>query len=254
MTRRSFLLATSAVALPRAGGFTIRALTFDVFGTVTDWRSAIVRDGSELARKKGFQLDWNEFAERWRAGYWAEMDRVRRGEIPWVKLDVLHRHTLDRLLREFHCDALSEADKQWLNLVWHRLPPWPDVKPALARLRSRFVTATLSNANVSMLVDISRYAGLTWDCVLSAELAHHFKPDREAYRMAADLLDLPPGEILMVAAHFDDLEGAHSAGLRTAYVHRPNEYAPGHVMPPRPAWAWDFEAQDFAGLCDQLGV
>ena len=159
-----------------------------MFGTVTDWRSAIIRDGSELSRKKGFQLDWEAFAERWRAGYWDEMNRVRRGELPWVKLDVLHRHTLDRLLHQFKCDQLTESDKQWLNLVWHRLPAWPDVKPALARLRAHFITAAFSNGNVSMLVDIFRYAGLNWDCVLSAEMSHHFKPEREAYLMAADLL------------------------------------------------------------------
>lgn len=254
MTRRCFLFETGSAALLRAEGPAIRALTFDVFGTVTDWRSAIIRDGTELSRKKGFQLDWVRFAERWRAEYWVEMNRVRRNEIPWVKLDVLHRHTLDRLLREFKCDGLTEPEKQWLNLVWHRLPAWPDVKPALARLRKRFVTAALSNGNVSMLVDISRYASLTWHCVLSAELAHHFKPDREAYLMAAELLDLKPRKILMVAAHFDDLEGAHAAGLRTAYVHRPKEYAPGYKMPPRPAFAWDFEAQDLTELCKWLGV
>ena len=238
----------------RAKASTIRALTFDVFGTITDWRSAVIRDGAQLSRKERCRLDWNIFAERWRAGYWDEMNRVRRGEIPWVKLDVLHRHTLDRLLQEDHCDRFTEPEKEWLNLVWHRLPPWPDVKPALARLRQRFVAVTLSNANIAMLVDISRYAGLTWDCVLSAELARHFKPEREAYLCAAALLDLKPSEILMVAAHFDDLEGAHAAGLRTAYVHRPEEHSTGYKMPPRPPFAFDFEARDLTELCNQVGA
>jgi 2-haloacid dehalogenase len=253
MTRRSFLAASSA-GLVAAEAKSIRALTFDVFGTVTDWRSAIIRDGTELSRKKGFQLDWGSFADRWRGGYWDEMNRVRRGEIPWVKLDVLHRHTLDRLLLEFQCDKLSEPDKQWLNMVWHRLPAWPDVKPALSRMRSHFVTAAFSNGNVSILVDIFRYAGLNWDCVLSAEMAHHFKPERQAYLMAADLLGLHPAEILMVAAHFDDLEGAHAAGFRTAYVRRPKEYGPGYKMPSRPDFAFDFEAGDLGDLGARLGA
>jgi 2-haloacid dehalogenase len=239
---------------PHIQGMAIRALTFDVFGTMVDWRSAIVRDGSELSRRKGFELDWESFAEQWRAGYWEEMNRVRRGEIPWVRLDVLHRHRLDLLLAEFHCGRLTEADKEWLNLVWHRLPAWPDVKSSLDRLRTRFVVAPLSNADLSMLVDISRYAGLTWDCVLSAELGHHFKPDREAYLTAAKLLDLKVNEILMVAAHYDDLEGAHAAGMRTAYLHRPQEWPKGQKMPPRPAFAFDFELRDLNELCGRLEV
>jgi 2-haloacid dehalogenase len=254
MTRRCFLVSTALTALVPAEGPAIRALTFDVFGTLTDWRSAVIRDGTELSRKKGFQLDWGTFAERWREGYGAEINRVRKGEIPWVRLDVLHRHILDRLLLEFKCYTLTEPEKQWLNLVWHRLPAWPDVKPALARLRQRFVAATLSNGNVSLLVDLSRYAGLTWDCVLSAELAHHFKTDREAYLMAAELLDLKPREILMVAAHVGDLEGARAAGLRTAYIHRPLEHGPGSKMEPQPSVPFDFDAQDLLDLCHRLGV
>jgi 2-haloacid dehalogenase len=182
------------------------------------------------------------------------LNRVRRGEIPWTRLDALHRHALDGLLAEAGLSAVSEADRQWFNLVWHRLPAWPEVPAALDRLRARFLTATLSNGNVSMLVDIAKYAHLTWDCVLSAELARHFKPDREVYLKAAELLDLKPNQILMVAAHFDDLEGAHAAGLRTAYVARPREYGEGYTMPPRPAIAFDFEARDLAHLADQLGA
>ena len=230
----------------------VRALAFDVFGTVTDWRSAIIRDGRELSRRTGVRADWAAFANRWRAAYMPELDRVRRGEIPWTKLDALHRHALDGLLAEFGITAVSEADRQWFNLVWHRLPAWPEVPAALERLRARFLTATLSNGNVSMLVDISKYARLTWDCILSAELARHFKPDREVYLKAAELLDLEPNQILMVAAHFDDLEGAHAAGLRTAYVERPHEYGPGYTLPPRPAFAFDFEARDLTHLAEQI--
>jgi 2-haloacid dehalogenase len=232
----------------------IRALTFDVFGTVTDWRTAIIRDGRELSRRTGIRADWAGFADRWRAAYMPELNRVRRGEIPWARLDALHRHALDRLLAEFGITALSEADRQWFNLVWHRLPAWPEVPAALERLRGHFLTATLSNGNVAMLVDIAKYAHLSWDCILSAELAHHFKPDREVYLKAAELLDVEPNQILMVAAHFEDLEGARAAGLRTAYVQRPQEYGPGYTMPPRPAFAFDFEARDLTHLAEQLGA
>ncbi len=249
MTRRRFVSVSSSVALAAAQGPPIRALTVDVFGTVTDWYSAIIRDGAGLSRKKGFQPDWAAFAEAWRAGYWEEMNRLRRGGIPWVKLDILHRHTLDRLLQEFKCDSLTGPEKQWLNLVWRRLPAWPGVKPALARLRNGFVTDALSNGNVSMLVDIFRYADLRWDCVLSAELARHFKPERGAYLVAADLLGLKSKVIRMIAADFDDLEGARAARPGTAYVYRPKEHGPGYKRPLRPTFALDFEVQDLSGLC-----
>lgn len=190
----------------------IEALTFDVFGTMVDWHSAILRDGAALSQRHGLTVDWSDFAEQWRAGYRPQMDRVRRGELPWTRLDELHRETLDRLLPLFGLQRLSEEEKGWLNGVWHRLPAWPDVAAGLARLRTRYVAATLSNGDVSMLVDISRFAGLTWDCVLSAELARHFKPDCEAYLTAARLLHLPPARVLMVAAHYDDLAGLGRRG------------------------------------------
>lgn len=258
LDRRQFTALAAAIMMEPSAASTptgkIRALTFDVFGTVTDWHSAIIRDGQELSRRTGLRTDWAAFANRWRGAYMPALDRVRRGEIPWTRLDALHRQALDRLLSDAGLAAVSEADRQWFNLVWHRLPAWPEVPAALDRLRARFLTATLSNGNVSMLVDIAKYAHLTWDCVLSAELARHFKPDREVYLKAAELLDLKPGQILMVAAHFDDLEGAHAAGLRTAYVARPREYGEGYTMPPRPAFAFDFEARDLAHLADQLGA
>jgi 2-haloacid dehalogenase len=259
LSRRRFAMLAAAVMMPEtpaspAPVSRVRALTFDVFGTITDWRSAIIRDGRELSRQTGISADWGAFANRWRGAYLPELDRVRHGEIPWTRLDVLHRHALDRLLTEFGIHGLSEDRKRWFNLVWHRLPAWPDVLPALPRLRSRFITAPLSNGDLAMLVEISKYAGLSWDCVLSAELARHFKPDRETYRKAAELLDLPPDQILMVAAHFDDLAGAHAAGLRTAYVRRPQEYGPSFTMPPRPAFAFDFEADNFEHLAEQMGL
>lgn len=252
MNRRQFLGSLPATVTSSAQSGAVRALTFDIFGTVTDWRSAVIRDGTTLSRRKGLQVDWNSFAIRWRSGYWEEMNRVRRGELPWVKLDVLHRHALDDLLREFRCEQLTESEREWLNLAWHRLPAWGDVAPSLARLRKRFIAAALSNADISMLVDISRYGGLCWDCVLSAELARHFKPEREAYLTAAALLGLRPQEILMVSSHFDDLEGAHAAGLRTAYVRRPKEYGPGYEQPARPPIRFDFEVGDLLELAGRL--
>lgn len=254
MTRRDLLAVPASATLLRSATPSIQALTFDVFGTVTDWRSAVIRDGEELSRVHGMKLDWGTFADQWRASYWPEMNRVRQGEIPWVTLDTLHRHALESMLAGTKFPRLSEQELEWFTGVWHRLLAWPEVPNALKRLRSRYTVATLSNATISMLVDISRYAGLEWDCLLSAELARHFKPEREAYLKAAELLGLEPGRILMVAAHYDDLDGAHAAGFRTAYVQRPREYGPGYKMPPRPSFDFDFEARDLGDLARQLNT
>src|SRR5437588_8586347 len=172
----------------------IRALTFDVFGTVVDWRGSLIAEGERLNRAKGLAVDWAAFADAWRGQYGPSMDRVRRGELPWTGLDALHRMALDRLLVDFGIDGLTEAEKADLNRVWHRLDPWPDSVAGLARLRERFVVATLSNGSVALLVDIAKRAGLTWDCILSAELARAYKPDPLVYRTAAALLDCAPAE------------------------------------------------------------
>ena len=231
-----------------------RALVFDVFGTVVDWRASIIREGQMLSAAKGLQVDWPAFADAWRAGYAPAMDRTRGAGSAWADIDTLHRQILDTLLPRFGLSALSEDERVQLNRVWHRLMPWPDAVGGLNRLRGRYVIGTLSNGNVSLLVDMAKNAGLPWDCVLSAELARRYKPDPEVYLMAARLLGCAPGELMMVAAHVDDLRDAQACGLRTAYVHRALEFGPD--APPRPARpeGFDLIAGDFVDLARQLGA
>jgi len=231
---------------------TLRALAFDVFGTVVDWRSSIVREGRMLAAAKGLQVDWPAFADAWRAGYAPAMDRTRGAGDAWADIDTLHRQILDGLLPRFGLDALSEGERVHLNRVWHRLMPWPDAVGGLNRLRGRFAVSTLSNGNVSLLVDMARNAGLPWDCVLSGELIRKYKPDPEVYLMAARLLGCAPQQLMLVAAHPSDLRAAGACGLRTAYVHRALEFGPD--APPRPARppGFDVLASDFLDLADQL--
>jgi 2-haloacid dehalogenase len=223
------------------------ALVFNVFGTVVDWRSTIVRDGEKLGRQKDLDVDWATFADAWRSRYAPSMDRVRRGEIPWTKLDDLHRTSLEDLLNVFGIKDLSEEEKDHLNRVWHRLEPWPDAVEGLTRLKESYVIAPLSNGNVSLLVNMAKRAGLPWDLILSAELARHYKPDPETYLMAPDLLDLRPEQVMMVAAHPHDLRAARKNGLKTAYIPRPLEFGPGkEAEPPDPSF--DLVADDFVEL------
>ena len=182
-----------------------RALAFDVFGTVVDWRSSIIAELETFGESHGVQQDWPTVADNWRKGYLPAMDRVRRGELPWTRIDDLHRMILEDLLRDAGITSVSDADVDHLNRAWHRLDPWPDSVAGLARLKKRFVITTLSNGNVSLLTNMAKRAGLPWDCVISAELFHHYKPDREAYLGCADLLDVAPGELMLVAAHPGDL-------------------------------------------------
>jgi 2-haloacid dehalogenase len=234
---------------------TVRALVFDVFGTVVDWRSAIVRDGRALSATKGIAVDWEAFADAWRAGYQPAMQRVRGGEVGWTTIDRLHREILESLLPRFGLAGLDEDERDALNRVWHRLDPWPDAVAGLARLKRCYTIATLSNGNVSLLVDMAKRAGLPWDTVLSAELFHHYKPDREVYLGAARVLDVAPAELLMVAAHPSDLAAAARAGLRTAYVPRPLEYGPGGGLHDAPGdQTFDVVAADFGALAEQLGA
>jgi 2-haloacid dehalogenase len=204
----------------------VKALVFDVFGTVVDWRSSIIRNGEALSSAKGIGVDWAAFADAWRAGYQPAMQRARAGEIEWTNIDGLHRSILDEIIPRFGLDALDEADRQQLNRVWHRLDAWPDAVEGLALLKQKYVISTLSNGNVSLLVNMAKHAKLPWDCVLSAEIIQHYKPDPEVYQMAAKLLGFERHEVLMVAAHPSDLRGAARAGLPTAYVKRPDEYGP----------------------------
>ena len=232
----------------------VRALTFDVFGTVVDWRSAIIQAGSKLGKPRGWTVDWAAFADAWRAEYGPSMDRVRRGELGWTKLDDLHKMNLYKVLHDFGIIGLTEAEIEDLNRVWHRLHPWPDAAEGIARLKQKYVVATLSNGNVALLVHMAKYAGLPWDCILSAELAKHYKPDPRVYRTAADLLDLPPNQVMMVAAHPSDLRAAAAVGFCTAYVPRPQERGPGHTPEPASPGQFDIVAQDFLDLAAQLGA
>ena len=230
-----------------------KALVFDVFGTVVDWRSTIIREGAALGREKNINADWGAFADAWRSRYAPSMDRVRKGEIPWTNLDDLHRASLEELLAEFGIEGLTNAEKDHFNRVWHRLDPWPDAVEGLTQLRQRYIIAPLSNGNVALLTNMARRAGLPWDLVLSAELVRHYKPDPETYLMAPRLLDLEPEQVMMVAAHVYDLRSARENGLRTAYVPRPLEFGPGKKADP-PDPRFDVVARDFIELAQKLGA
>lgn len=266
--RREFLkrfsLLTTAIPLVTIGAQSVRAqtgvadsvqaLVFDVFGTVVDWRASIIREGQLLAARKGYDVDWGEFADRWRSGYGPAMNKVRTGELPWTKIDDLHRMILEELVVEFGLTGMTEDELDHFNRAWHRLSPWPDTVAGLNRLKTRYIIATLSNGNVSLLTNMAKNAGLPWDAVLSAELAGHYKPDPEAYLKAADLLGLRPEQVMLVAAHPGDLRAAARTGMRTAYVIRPLERGPGSPVDRNPDGEFDYTAEDFLDLARQLGA
>ena len=229
----------------------VRALCFDIFGTVVDWRSSIIREGEQLGARLGLKCDWPAFADAWRAGYQPAMARVRQRELPWTSIDGLHRIILDGLLAE-RAWALPEAEVEHFNRVWHRLAPWADSVPGLLQLKNRYTLSTLSNGNLSLLVDMAKNAGLPWDCVLSAELFHRYKPDPQVYLGAARLLGLAPAQVMMVAAHPSDLRAAAACGLRTAYVPRPLEHGPGGHMEPAAYAEFDVTANDMVELATRL--
>ncbi len=230
----------------------VKALTFDVFGTVVDWRGSIIREGERLGRAKALRVDWAAFADAWRGGYAPAMDKVRHGELPWTIIDVLHRRILEDVLREFGITDLSEEEKAHLNRVWHRLKPWPDSVRGLKRLKRRYIISTLSNGNVALLTNMAKFAKLPWDCIISAELAKHYKPDPESYLTAASLLGLAPDEVMMVAAHKGDLDAAARTGLRTAFVTRPLEFNPKLKKDLKFEKRFDVNAKDFEDLASKL--
>ena len=232
----------------------VKALTFDVFGTVVDWHGSIIREGQLLAANKGYDVDWEKFAISWRAGYGPAMNKVRNGEMPWTKIDDLHRMILDDLVEEYNLTGMSEAELVHFNEAWHRLSPWPDTVSGLNKLKSKYVITTLSNGNVSLLTHMAKNGGLPWDAILSAELSGHYKPDPEAYLKAADLLSLKPEQVMMVATHPGDLRAAARTGLKTAYVIRPLERGPGRPINRNPDGEFDYTAEDFNDLARQLGA
>jgi 2-haloacid dehalogenase len=232
----------------------VKVLAFDVFGTVVDWRSSVIAEGEQLGNSKGLQVDWAAFADAWRSIYRPYMDRVQSRELPWTKLDDLHRLMLEATLKQFGIGTLSEEDKTHFNRVWHRLEPWPESVAGLQRLKSRFVVTTLSNGNISLLTNMAKFAGLPWDCILSAENVRRYKPDPSVYRLVPQLFDLAPQQVMMVAAHEHDLQAAQTHGLRTAFVHRPLEHGPGKGAPMPSKGKYDIVANDFVDLAEQLGV
>ena len=231
-----------------------KALVFDTFGTVVDWRTSVGAEVQAFAARRGVKLDAFKFADAWRAGYSPAMDRVRSGQLPWTKLDGLHRMILDQVLSDFGVRGVPEAEVAQLNLAWHRLKPWPDSVSGLTRLKRKYVIAPLSNGNISLMTDLARFAGLPWDCILGAELVRHYKPDPEVYRSAAEFLDLRPAEVMMVAAHLGDLRAAKAVGLATAFVPRPLEYGPAGRPDLQPDGSVDVTAKDFNDLALRLGA
>ena len=231
----------------------VKALLFDVFGTVVDWRSSIIAELAAFGPTRGLKADWDKFTDEWRGLYQPAMEAVRSGERAWTILDVLHRESLDTLIERHGLAGLSEADKVHLNTVWHRLRPWPDAVGGLARLKSRYIIGTLSNGNVGLLTRMAKNAGLPWDVVLGAETARAYKPLPEAYLAAARLLNVSPDRVMLVAAHNSDLAAAARQGLRTAFIPRPTEYGPNQTLDLKATGDWDYIAPGFDALADQLG-
>jgi 2-haloacid dehalogenase len=231
----------------------VKALLFDVFGTVVDWRGSCIRELTAFGRARGLALDWSQFADDWRDLYQPGMEEVRSGRRPWTILDVLHRESLLKLLDRHDVRGLAEHEIEHLVGIWHRLDPWTDVVEGLHRLKSRYIIGTLSNGNIGLMVRMAKRAGLPWDAILGAEPARAYKPMPEAYRRNAELLNLELGEVMLVAAHNGDLAAAAKVGLRTGFVLRPHEHGPGKTKDPAASQAWDVVTDSFIGLADAMG-
>ena len=232
----------------------LEALVFDVFGTVVDWRTSVADEGRKLGKDKGITADWEAFADAWRGKYQPFMSKVRSGELPWTKLDVLHRMGLEEVLAEFGITSLTEDEKIDLNRAWHRLHPWSDSVPGLYRLKAKFILGTMSNGNIALMTNMAKFAGLPWDCILGAEVAKAYKPDPQTYLTGAELLDLSPERVMMVAAHQNDLLAAQKVGLKTAFVPRPLERGAGNSPDLTPDPSFDVVATDFVDLASQMGA
>ena len=232
---------------------TLHALLFDVFGTLVDWRSSIAREAKAALAPRGVAIDWLAFADAWRGQYQPAMDDVRSGRLPFSKLDALHRRNLDVILSTFALDDVDEATRAHLNLAWHRLDAWPDVRPGLDRLRAQFRLAPCSNGNISLMIDLARRNGFAWDAILGAELARDYKPKPIVYLAAVEALDCAPDEVMMVAAHPSDLAAAAHVGLRTAFIERPNEFGPGRGDKVGTA-TFDHAVTSIPALADALGM
>lgn len=229
----------------------MKAIVFDVFGTVVDWRSSLIAQFAELARETGQAIPGEILADEWRGHYAPSMDRVRRGELPWTVLDDLHRQSLDRLI-ETHGLAFDEAQRQRINRFWHRLEPWPDSVAGLNALRRHYIVGSLTNGNLSLMLDVARHAELPWNVLFCADLFRHYKPDREVYLGACDLLGLPPEDVMLCAAHNSDLSAAQALGLKTAFIPRPHEYGPRQTRDLQAEGDWDYVAKDILDLAIRL--
>jgi 2-haloacid dehalogenase len=231
----------------------VKALFFDVFGTLVDWRSGIAREAQEFLSQRGIVLDWLAFADAWRAEYQPAMEEVRSGRIAFARLDIIHRRMLDRIAGKFGLDKLADADRDALTLAWHRLDAWPDVKRGLDRLHAKYLLAPVSNGNISLMVDLARRNAFPWDAILGAEIAGDYKPKPRVYLAAAEALALAPGDCMMVAAHSFDLAAAAACGLRTGHLARPNEKGPGQgeAAPTVPV---DAAADSMEALAGRLGA
>ena len=235
----------------------VRALVFDVFGTVVDWRSGVAREAAPFLRRRGAKsVDPLAFADAWRASYQPAMEQVRSGRRPFTRLDVLHRENLETILPDFGIDpaGVPASELNELNLAWHRLDPWPDAVAGLTRLKTSFIIAPLSNGNIALMLDMAKRAGLPWDAILGAEVAQAYKPMPEAYLRTADILAMRPEQICLVAAHNGDLAAARNCGLRTAFIPRPAEHGPNQTTDLRPEQEWDVVAADFGALAEKLSV
>jgi 2-haloacid dehalogenase len=240
--------------MPGDGVKQVQALLFDVFGTCVDWRSGVIREAQAFGRKHGLRdVDWGRFADAWRALYQPQLERVRSGERPWVKLDVLHRESLEMVLRDFGISSIEVADLDELTRAWHRLDPWPDAVEGLTRLKGKYMIAPNSNGHIALLLHMAKRAGLPWDAILGAEIAQAYKPVPEEYLRNVAALDLTPPEVMMVAAHRHDLDAARACGLRTAFVARPREFGLERAAELAPQNAYDVVASDFIDLARQLG-
>ena len=232
----------------------VKAILFDTFGTVVDWRGSLIDEFNAFGAGRGIVADWAGVVDAWRGAYKPSMERVRSGELPWTRLDDLHRASLERLVAEFGIGPLTPADLDHLNRGWHRLRPWPDAVAGLWRLKGRTIIGTLSNGNVALLLNMAKHAGLPWDMIVSAELFRHYKPDPETYLGAADLLGLAPGEVMLAAAHNGDLHSARRCGLQTAFFPRPTEYGPHQAGDLAADSDWTFVAASIEDLAAKLGA
>jgi 2-haloacid dehalogenase len=242
--------AQGAAGLPMPG---VKALVFDTFGTVVDWRNGVAREAERILKPMGYDLDWLAFAEAWRKEYGPSMEEVRSGRRPFVKLDILHRENLDRLRPRFKLEKLDESTLAELNLAWHKLDAWPDVGPAFARLHKRFLMAPCSNGNIALMANVARRNNLPWDAILGSEIAQGYKPQPKVYLATCEAFNLKPEQVMMCAAHSGDLSSAQKLGMRTGHIGRPGEGGPG-TGETEPNGSFDVVAKNFHDFADKLGV